>query len=415
MNYHNAVSFVDNLDEFRYKFGLTRIKKFLKKLGNPQNKLKVIHVAGTNGKGSVCAYISAILQKAGYKVGLYTSPHILDIRERIQIYPALPKGLSREGWVNRKKISKKDFSKFVLHYSFLVPRPSLTYFEFLTAMAFWYFEREKTDFAVVETGLGGRLDATNAIETSIVSVITNISLEHTQYLGSTVGKIAGEKAGIIKNNGVVITAAENTALKIIKNIAKSRKAEIIGIGRGKYKNYRTPLFGGHQKQNMHLAVAACSYLNVPGKHIVEGLKDTYWPGRFEVRHLTAHGSRLTAVLDVAHNPAGMAVLYNSIKSYFGRKINLVFAVLKDKDYKKMIAAISPVVKNVFVSAVKNNRARPPEIIKNEFMRYIPDENIHICSNIKTAVKSAVTRSEDFCVTGSIYAVGEAMMVLKNNP
>ncbi|MBN1384632.1 MAG: bifunctional folylpolyglutamate synthase/dihydrofolate synthase [Elusimicrobia bacterium] len=414
LNYTQALKYVENLGEFVYDFNLTRIKRILKKLDNPQDKLKVIHVAGTNGKGSVCAYISAILQKAGYRVGLYTSPHILDIRERIQI--------------NREKISKSDFAKFVFNYSLLPTPYSLTYFEFITAMAFWHFERNQVDFAIMEVGLGGRLDATNAVENPLISVITNISLEHTQYLGNTIKKITKEKSGIIKNNGVVATAESGDALKVIKDICRTKKAKLIHSGQMKYGGYKTPLLGEHQKQNMHLAVTVCRFLNIQKKYIVAGLKNTYWPGRFEITRLTANGSLLTVVLDVAHNPAGMTALYNSIKNYLGRKINpvrkgvpqnrisnrvnFVFAVFKDKDYKKMIKIISPAVKNVFISAVKNKRALHPGIIKNEFRNYIPEQNIFICTNIKRAIKSAITASEDFCITGSIYTIGEGIKWLK---
>lgn len=397
MKYELALTYVENLGEFSYDFNLARIGNFLAKLGNPQDKIKIIHVAGTNGKGSVCAYISTILQKAGYKVGLYTSPHILDIRERLQI--------------NRKKIPKKDFAKFVSNYTLYNISYTLTYFELLTAMAFWYFKRERVDFAVIEVGLGGRLDATNVIKNPLVSVITNISLEHSQYLGNTVSKIAREKAGIIKSNGFVITGTSGRALQTIEKIAKIKKAQIV-ISKNK-KNYKTSLFGKHQSQNADLAMKVCRFLNIPGKHIIGGVQNTVWPARFEVKHLTPYGVQITAVTDCAHNPAGISSLKNSVKKYFKKKINFVFGVLSDKDYKEMIKIISAVAKNVFISAPKNKRALSVEIAKKEFIKYISQKNIFIFENIKNAVKSAINKSEDFCVTGSIYTLAEAMKCLKN--
>ncbi|MEW6557158.1 MAG: folylpolyglutamate synthase/dihydrofolate synthase family protein [Elusimicrobiota bacterium] len=397
MKYNEAVKIVDNFEEFRYRFGLARIRKFLCRLDSPQDKLKIIHIAGTNGKGSVAAYISTILQNAGYKVGLYTSPHLLDIRERIQI--------------NNKKITKKDFTQFVFNYTLHSTPYTLTYFEFLTAMAFWYFAKENVNFAVIEVGLGGRLDATNVIKNPLVSIITNISLEHTQYLGNTTEKIAKEKAGIIKTNGTVITSCYGKALKKIQEIASSKNAKVIKIQNN--RNYKISLFGEHQQQNASLAVAVCRFLSIPEKYIITGLQNTYWPARFEVKQFKIKNSKLKIVLDVVHNPAGMLVLKNSIKKYFGKKINFVFGVLADKDYKKMVRIIAPIVKNVFISAPENNRALSPQIVQKEFLAYISPENIFVFSNIKKAIKFAIANLADLCITGSTYTVGEALRAIKN--
>ncbi|HAX62108.1 MAG TPA: hypothetical protein DCX95_06125 [Elusimicrobia bacterium] len=446
MKYSRALKYVKNLGEFSYNFDLTRIRNFLEKLGTPQDKIKIIHVAGTNGKGSVCAYISTVLQKAGYKVGLYTSPHLLDIRERIQI--------------NRIKIPKKDFAEFIARYSLLVTRYHLTYFELLTSLAFWYFERKKVDFAVIEVGLGGRLDATNVIKKPLVSVITNISLEHTQYLGNTVSKIAREKAGIIKKNGIVITGTSGVALRTIEKIAKSKNTKLIRINNHEntkqqnfnYKivekvpkevilseaknllptksemlhcvqhdktkvfqrsHYKISLFGEHQKENARLASAVCRYLDIPEKQIIDGIKKTRWPARFEVIPITDYRLPVTAVLDVAHNPSGIKVLKDSIKKYFGKKINFVFGVLADKDYKEMIKTISSVAKNVFISAPLNNRALSSQIVRKEFLKYILPRNVFIFSSIKKAIKSAIVQKENFCITGSTYTVSEAITAIKN--
>jgi len=417
MIYRQALQYVSNLGEFSYDFNLSRIEKFLEKIGNPQNRLKIVHVAGTNGKGSVCAYISSILQESGYKVGLYTSPHLIDIRERIKI--------------NRNYISANDFTKFTCNYSPLSIIHSLTYFEFLTAMAFWYFEKEKVDFAIIEVGLGGRLDATNIIKKPLLSIITNISLEHTQYLGNTIKKISKEKAGIIKNSGAVVTGATGIALKTINNIAKFKNSKVYSVK--SIKKYELPLLGNHQQKNAAIAVKCSQLLNVPEIKIIEGLKKTHLRGRFEIKqfkttrnavlppvarlanrrgHSVGPRHSFKIVLDVAHNPAGMLVLKNSINKYFGSKINFVFGVLKDKNYKQMIANISSVIKNVFISAPKIKRALKPEIAYAEFKKYLDKKNIFMFKDIKSAAKTAINNSEDFCLTGSFYTVSEGIKCLK---
>ncbi|MDO8734768.1 MAG: Mur ligase family protein, partial [Elusimicrobiota bacterium] len=289
---------------------------------------------------------------------------------------------------------------------------TLTYFELLTAMAFWYFERERVDFAVIEVGLGGRLDATNVIKNPLVSVITNISLEHTQYLGNTISKIAREKAGIIKNNGFVVTGTSGIALQTIEKIAKIKKARII-VSK-KQRNYKISLFGKHQKQNANLAMGVCRLLDIPEKYIIDGLQNTVWPARFEIKHLTSYGSQITVVSDCAHNSTGIAALKNSVEKYFKKNINFVFGVLSDKDYKSMIKIISSIARNVFISAPKNERALSVEIVKKEFIKYISQKNIFVFDDIKNAVKSAIKKSEDFCVTGSVYTVAEAITAIKND-
>ncbi|OGS44740.1 MAG: hypothetical protein A2539_03910 [Elusimicrobia bacterium RIFOXYD2_FULL_34_15] len=407
MNYQQSLKYVYNLGEFSYDFDLNRIKIFLEKLANPQDKLKIIHVAGTNGKGSVCAYISSTLQNAKYNVGLFTSPHISDIRERIQI--------------NRKLISKNEFSEFTTKFHKLANKYSLTYFEFLTAMAFWHFERRKVDFAVIEVGLGGRLDATNVVKNTLISIITNISLEHTQYLGYTIKKISGEKSGIIKNNGTVITGSTGIALKTIKEFAKKKNAAIFPVKIT--KKYKLPLFGNHQQQNASIAAKCAQILNISNKNIQEGLKKTNLPGRFEVRqfpplrlwrirHRSNGENKFKIIVDVAHNPAGMLVLKDSIKKYFNKKLNFVFGVLKDKDYKNMIKNISPIANKVFISAPKIKRALKPETVKNEFIKYIPIKNVFVYKDIKSATKSAVNSLSNFCITGSFYTVSEAIKCLR---
>ncbi|NQV00039.1 MAG: bifunctional folylpolyglutamate synthase/dihydrofolate synthase, partial [Parcubacteria group bacterium] len=235
MDYKQAIEFLYKLQGKKYNLDLKLIKSLLKKLGNPEKDLKVIHVAGTNGKGSTCAILSSILQQAGYKVGMYTSPHLTKFNERIKI--------------NNKDITNKDilkyFNKILPYYS------KETFFEFTTALAFLYFKEKNIDFLVLEVGLGGRLDATNII-TPLVSVITNISLEHEQYLGKDIKKIAYEKAGIIKNNIPCVTGASKEALNTIKKIAKKRNSKLY-IVKKDGKNLKLNLNGEFQRHNALIA------------------------------------------------------------------------------------------------------------------------------------------------------------------
>jgi len=401
MSYNEAVDFLNRLGQFSYDFDLARIKKILKYFGNPQDKIMTVHIAGTNGKGSVCAFISSILQEAGFKTGLYTSPHLTDVRERIRI--------------NNKKISKSDFAYFITRYSLLITRCRLTYFELLTAMAFRHFHKENVGFAVIETGLGGRLDATNVIKMPAVSVITNIGLEHTRYLGNTVRKIASEKAGIIKKNVAVITGADGAALAVIKDIAGSKNAPVLKNPPSAEKCCLS-LAGAFQQKNARLAAACCRYLKIPEKFIVAGLKKTYWPGRFEFKKVSYRGKKFTLLLDGAHNPAGITALRDSITEYFGmrRKIDFVFGVLKDKDYKAMVEIISPVVGKVFVSSPETSRALKPEKAACEFQKYVGRKKVFLSESIKTATENAFERSKcrTICITGSLYTVAEGMKCLK---
>jgi len=273
MNYNQILKELYSLESVKFKQTLANMRLLLKKLNNPEKKLKCIHVAGTNGKGSVCAMISSILQEAGYKVGMYTSPHLKRFNERIRI--------------NNKLITDKDIVKYYLRVKKHVT--DQTFFEMTTAMAFLYFKEKNVDFAVLETGLGGRLDTTNVI-TPLISIITNIGLEHTEYLGNTIEKIAQEKAGIIKENIPVVTAAEGIALATIKNASNNKNSKLIIINNKiikNYKNIKLNLKGVFQIENAAIAAKTIEILKnnskiiINKKNIINGLKNAKWPGRFQ--------------------------------------------------------------------------------------------------------------------------------------
>ena len=259
MNKFNPSEYLTGLNVDTMHFGLKAITELMSRLGNPQNSYKTILIAGTNGKGSTAAMTASILCSAGYKVGLYTSPHLIDVRERIV--------------VNGKKISLREFNRFIAYVKSIIKQP-MTYFEFITAVAFIYFQRQKVDIAVLEVGLGGRLDATNVCK-PLVSVITNIAFDHTEYLGNTLESITREKAGIIKQNGICVTAAkQKKVLEILENVCLHRRAKLYcqerdiklkkqkdglftyrGFNRN-LKNLTIPLRGEHQLSNAALALAA---------------------------------------------------------------------------------------------------------------------------------------------------------------
>ena len=371
-----------SLEVFGTKLGLGPITELLIKLDNPEANLKCIHVAGTNGKGSVCSMLASILKEAGYKVGLYTSPHLKRFAERIQI--------------NGKEISEKrldeTLGKIKSQYT------NQTFFEVTTAAAFQYFKEEAVDFVVLEVGLGGRLDATNII-IPLVSIITHISLEHTHVLGKTVEEIAKEKAGIIKENVPLITLVKKPALKIIKRIAKERNSKLIIP---KKQSFELGLKGEFQKENASLAVKAAELLGVDKNIIKQGLKNTKWPGRFEFLEKNI-------LVDCAHNPEGLISLRKEIKKIRKNyeKIIAVVGILKDKDKKTMVETISKFSDYIIFTRPKSDRAEDPQ----ELRKYTTKKR-EIILDVKKALKMAkkISNPKDLIVvTGSIYTVGEILI------
>jgi dihydrofolate synthase/folylpolyglutamate synthase len=389
------------LERSDMKLGLSRMRRVLKRLGNPEKSFKSIHVAGSNGKGSICAMLSSILTESGYKTGMYTSPHLVDVRERIM--------------VDGKMIPGKDMER--LGKAVIRIGIRLTYFEFLTVISFLYFRERKVDFAVVEVGLGGRLDATNVVN-PIVSVITNISLEHMDVLGDTIEKIACEKSGIIKNDRPVVTSAEGSALSVIKKAASERSAKVFVAGdRIKrvsqnlnrqeivYKNRKIslPLLGDFQIENANTAMAATEVLESIGIRIgtdktKKGIENVRWPGRLEVV-----GRRPLMILDGAHNPAGIRSIKPFIKSLKFRRMILVTSIMKDKDYRGMLSEISPMADVTILTKADTDRAIDPVRLE----KYAGKKCL-VQRDARKAVRLAESLAEKddlILVTGSIYLVG----------
>lgn len=316
MNYDDAISLITSKNNFYIDLGLGRIRKVLSVFGNPQEDLNFIHVAGTNGKGSVCAILASILKEAGYKVGLYTSPHIKDYTERIQI--------------NGEKISKQDFADLV--QEIVNVNIHLTEFEILTVCAFLYFKKQKTNVVILETGLGGRLDATNVISKNLCSVITHIDLDHTDRLGDTKDKIAYEKAGIIKPNCPVITSMKYKAIEDkVKDVNSSIIFPNISIEK-KYVN-SLALKGLNQIENLVLVMTVINnfFKNISDEVVINGLKKVNHPCRFEYK------KDKNLIIDGAHNPNGIEALRANLDYYFpNQKRRFIFGCLRTKDYEVMM-------------------------------------------------------------------------------
>jgi len=378
----NSIEKVLSVERKAKIFGLENIKKFLRIIGNPERKIKTIHVAGTNGKGSVCAMISSVLDEASFKVGMFTSPHLIKVNERIRF--------------DNELISNDDFKRIAdfIYDTEKKSNVNLTFFETLTVMAFVYFNEKKLDYAVMETGMGGRLDATNVAK-PVISVITNIGLEHMDVLGNTIKDIAKEKAGIIKSNTTVVTSAKGKALSVIENVAEKHNSRIIVAK--KLRSIELRLKGEYQKENASTAFAVLKELSINKDIILRGLKKAYWPGRFEFMDKNI-------LLDCAHNPDGIKALVKSIRKLNYKNLIIVIGVMKDKNISSIAKKLEKLNTTVIVTKASVSRSREPEEISGYF------KNAEVISNLKNAIEYAVKKAvkQDLIViTGSIFVIGEA--------
>lgn len=407
------------LRRFGIKLGLSTIRGILKGLGNPHDRIAFIHVAGTNGKGSIASALATILHLSGYSVGLYTSPHLVKFNERI--------------WINGRPISDQDVVSAYkavkkVHHGTREP----TFFEFATAMAFYEFGHQKVDWAVIETGMGGRLDATNIINPAL-SIITNISIEHKMYLGNTITQIAAEKAGIIKKNTPVVTGVkQKNVILQLKTSAQAQAAPIYRFGEAfrvrrnqnqtfnyygienVWRNMQTGLIGRHQVDNAAVVLAACEILNqsrtkLSLSKIRAGLLQNRWPGRLDIVSKSP-----LVILDGAHNLSAASNLAKFMSDNLSnRKITLVTGILDDKPYTAMLQNLLPFCDRVIITAPDNERALPPETLYTVAKQMV--SNATIINNVEKAVKHAIeTASPDdaVCIAGSLYVVGEAKAALE---
>lgn len=424
-SYDEAVASLYGLQKSGMKFGLRNIRTLLDTIGNPQRNFRSIHVAGSNGKGSTAAMIASVLSAAGYRTGLYTSPHLVSFRERIRI--------------NGREIGPSDVVRLTRLLWPLINRRRLTFFETVTALAFRYFDEQKADIVVVETGLGGRLDATNVLMPQ-ASVITTISREHTEILGTLIEEIAYEKAGIIKRGIPCITGVRSrAALGVIRAVARSRRAPVIrpnkialrvknrslkgtrldiSVGGKRYRDLCIDLPGSHQIENATIALLTVQELDRRG--IVKVPEECIRKGLAEIQRRTGLCSRLSIIrkrpriiADVAHNPAGVRTLAREMRRLGVGKTILVFGVMKDKHVRPMIAALRPIASGAIIVQPSTDRARSAKELMKEFKSAkIP---ILFTGSVRQGTAFAVKEAGSIgtvLITGSHFVVGEALAYLE---
>lgn len=421
MKYTEAMDYIDSLKQYGIVPGLDSITELCRQLGNPQEQLKFVHIAGTNGKGSTLAYISTVLKKAGYRVGRYISPAIRCYEERIQ--------------VNEKNISKKALCEELVKIKTVCDEMVAeglhhpTPFEVETALAFCYFVEKKCDIVVLETGMGGREDATNVIQNTLVSVIASVSMDHMQFLGKTLEKIAGEKAGIIKPNSDVVCLKQSQEVlsvvekkaeevgsrlliadpSLVKNVKYSLKGQTFDYG--ECKKMQTSLIGSVQVDNAVLAMEVLKVLVQKGFSISEdamrkGLKETVWNGRFSVIQKSP-----LFVIDGAHNEDAAKKLAKSIEIYFtNKRIIYIMGILKDKEYEKIIALTAKYASQIITVATPGNpRAMDSLELAEEVMKVNP--NVTCAASVEEAVEMAhlLAGKEDVILAfGSLSFLGRIM-------
>ncbi len=425
MTYSEAIQFLFDLRLFGAELGLENTLQLAALAGQPQNRLRFIHVAGTNGKGSTCAMLESIYRAAGLRVGLFTSPHLVSFRERIQ--------------VNRRWVGEEDVVRLAGELQpWLKSFPEVhhpTFFEVVTVMALKFFAEQHCDLVIWETGLGGRLDATNIV-TPLASVITNIQFDHEQWLGDTLAKIAAEKAGIIKPDVPVITATDELeALKVIEEVARKQNAPLTKTNFREGRRAAVPnqnqsgsparqpspvedlsLLGEHQKINAALALATVEVLQnqipVTEEQIRTGLADVSWPGRLQ---LVTSKSGQQILLDGAHNPAGAEALRTALEKNFpAAKRTLVLGVLQDKDWRPICETLAPLAARIHTVRVASERSAHPQELAEACRKINPAAEISVGHSLGEALEKSA--GDGFVViTGSLYLVGEALERLGLSP
>jgi dihydrofolate synthase/folylpolyglutamate synthase len=419
VTYQQALDYLTSLGRFGIKLGLERTRALLHALGDPHELFQGALVAGTNGKGSTCAVTASMLQAAGYRVGLMPKPHLISYTERIQ--------------VDQRPIGESDFAGLIEEIQPAIRRISAelgppTEFEILTAAALYYFARAGIDLLVCEVGLGGRLDATNVLDLG-VEVITNIALDHTQHLGSTLEAIAREKAGILKPDSIAITAAQAPALGVIEEAARHQHIPLLRLGQeillsatdrewaglqvtvttpaDTYRDLRVPLLGMHQAENAALAVAAIDALRARGWEISDGalrdgLAHARWPGRLEIIERNP-----IVLVDGAHNPAGLERTLAAVRTLArNRPVAVVFGAMKDKDLDSMLAQLRAIQVPVIFSAIGWHRAASPRDLSARFAA--PSTTADGVGQAIGQARAEVGRDGVVLVCGSLYLVGEAI-------
>lgn len=425
MNYAKARVYLDEVSKYGSVLGLENMRELLGRLGNPQDDLKFIHISGTNGKGSVLAYLSTILSGGGYRTGRYISPTLFSYRERIQ--------------VDEQKIEKESLAHHVTAIAKAIEEMKAenagnpTAFEVETALAFLYFKEKDCDIVVLETGLGGALDATNIIKTTVMEVIAPISMDHMEFLGDTLEKIAMQKAGIIKPHTAVVSASqEPDAKKVLNHVCKENQCSMYMVDPAQitdvlydveeqqfsyknWKNVKITLAGSYQILNAALALEGVEELRRLGYHLTDeqvrqGLYRAVWRGRF-----TLLSKNPAVIIDGAHNPGAAKELKHSLDLYFkGKDLYYIFGVFQDKDYQEVIRLTAPLAKHIItVQTPGNPRALPADKLKEAVQAVNP--SVEAAQSIQEAVKKSLqlAKKEDaIIIFGSLSFLGEAEKAVK---
>lgn len=424
MNYEEAREYLDQVSKGGSVLGLDNMRGLLKRLENPQDSLKFVHISGTNGKGSVLAYVSTVFKEAGYRTGRYISPTLFSYREKIQ--------------VNERFIGREDLARLTAKVKKAAEemknsgKGSPTIFEIETTLAFLYFVEQKCDIVILETGLGGALDATNVITTSVMEVITSISMDHMEFLGDTLGKIALQKAGIIKPHTAVVSAMQETeAAEVILDVCRKKECicnmvdpkQIEHISYGcdgqsfSYKNWdniKISLMGSYQIKNAALALEAIEALRELGYQlndnaVYQGMKKAVWKGRF-----TIISKEPFIIMDGAHNQAAAEELVRSLKLYYpGKKFYYIFGMFRDKDYHQVIRLTAPLAEYIItVETPENPRALPAEELKKAVAEVNP--SVEAAGSLRMAVNQVMEQIDKDAVIvifGSLSFLGEAEMAV----
>jgi dihydrofolate synthase/folylpolyglutamate synthase len=395
--YKEALAWLYGTQRFGIKLGLENIQRLLRALEIPAKEQRIVHVAGTNGKGSVCAMIDAVSRAQGYRTGLFTSPHLVTFRERIRVDGEM---------IAEEKVAE---GLSAIHQLISDWEPYPTFFEITTALALIHFKECRCDVIAFETGLGGRLDATNSVQ-PVVSVITPIGYDHQTWLGNTLEEIAGEKAGIIKAHIPVVSAAQEPAAE---KVIRARAAECgapLQIVSEPYTKTPLALAGAHQKQNASLAIAALRSggIEVQEHAIARGLASIDWPARFQ-----RWDERI--IIDGAHNPAGARILAQTWREILGdQNATLILAVLDDKDGPGICQALAPISSSVILPTIRSERALPPEELARTLSTTTPSLHYSITPSIRDALDQARQGSNPILVTGSLHFAGEALAELRGD-
>lgn len=430
MDYLQALNYINDKNKYGSRLGLDCIEKLLELLGSPHKDMKYIHIAGTNGKGSTASFISTMLKEYGYKVGLFTSPYLERFNERITINgKQIPD--ERVAEITERI---KDKIQIMLKEGYQHP----TTFEIVTALGFVYFKEENVDYVVLEVGLGGRLDSTNVIKDSLISVITTIDYDHMDVLGDTLGKIAYEKAGIIKDNGLVLTYPQkDEALNVLREVSENKNAcfkicpmenvNIVEINEyggvfnysynGKvYENMKINLVGKYQVYNATLAFTALLLLREKGllkisdEALVKGLENTRWPGRIEVLKRNP-----LFVIDGGHNIQGIKALSENLNRFNYDRLILGLGILKDKEVEEMVKTLATKADEVVITEANIYRKMDALDLGKIVKKY--NSHIHIKKDLKKAVQKAYELADEkdmILFTGSLYLIGDVRKIVFGN-